>query len=184
MCIHSRRRLHLKYLDLQICRFSWPLFWVTGTPFTHVIPSSKNWGLPRKLVSHVRGLPWKLVGIFESRNCLKSDLLRLWMCWCAIVSYHLSRSIMYICTYSCVYMHIFMCIFVHIHAYMHIFTCIYAHIHVFMCWCANISDHLSRWIISLAKENGKERLDRRSGRKMTLKKSTLQKFWKVRSAVI
>jgi len=38
------------------------------------------WGLPWNCVWYVRGLRWKLVGNFGSRNCVKSDLLRLWPC--------------------------------------------------------------------------------------------------------
>jgi len=75
---HSRRRSDLKYLDLQIRRFSRPPFGATGTPFTHVKICLKIWGLPRKKVWCVRGLLWKLVGNFGSRNYFKSDFLRLW----------------------------------------------------------------------------------------------------------
>jgi len=69
---HSRRRSDLKHLDLQISRIYRKLLEVTGTPFTHVKPCLKFWGLPRKHVWYVRGLLWKLVGCFGSRNHLKS----------------------------------------------------------------------------------------------------------------
>jgi len=74
MWCHSQRRPDLKYLDLQIIQFSWILFWVTGT----VKPRLKCLRLPRKRVWYVRGLLWKLVGNFGSRNYFKFDLLRLW----------------------------------------------------------------------------------------------------------
>ena len=74
----SPRRSHLQYLDLQNLRFNRKLFWVTGTPFIHVKPCLKCWGLPRKRVWHVRGLLWKLVGHFGNRNALKADLLERW----------------------------------------------------------------------------------------------------------
>jgi len=69
-------------LDIWISRFSWfsrTLFWVTETLFTHVKPCLKYWGLPRKRVENVRGLPWKLVGKFGSFNHFKADLLRPWI---------------------------------------------------------------------------------------------------------
>ena len=47
------------------------LFYSTQTLF-------RIWGLPRKRVWYVRGLLWKLVGNFGSRNYLKSNLLRVW----------------------------------------------------------------------------------------------------------
>jgi len=78
MLSHSRKRSGLKYSDLQICRVSRPLLRTTGTPFTHVKTSVKFWGLPRKCVSHVRWLPWKLVGNSVGRNYFQSDVLRLW----------------------------------------------------------------------------------------------------------
>ena len=70
----SRRRWDSKYLDLQItieiCS--------TGTPFTSVKTCLKFWGLPSKCVWYVRELPWKPVRDFQSRNYVKSDLLRPW----------------------------------------------------------------------------------------------------------
>ena len=69
-------------LDLQIIQFSWILFWVTGTPFTHGKTCLKFWGLPRKRVWYVRALLWKLDGNLGSRNYFKSDLLRLWIPYC------------------------------------------------------------------------------------------------------
>ena len=71
--------------NIRISRFSrFPrkLYWVTGTLFTHVKPSLKFWGLLRKRVWYVRGLPWKLVGTFGSRNYCRSDLLRPWKYVC------------------------------------------------------------------------------------------------------
>jgi len=65
---HSPRRSDLKYLDLKIRRFSRLSFALTGTPFIHVKPCLKFWGLPRKRVWYVRGLLWKLVWNFGSRN--------------------------------------------------------------------------------------------------------------------
>jgi len=65
-------------LDLKIRRFSRRSFALTGTPFTHVKPCIRFWGLPQKRVWYVRGLLWKLAGNFGSRNYFKSDLLRLW----------------------------------------------------------------------------------------------------------
>ena len=44
----SRKRSDQKYLDLQILQFYRKLFWVTGTPFIHVKPCLKCWGLPEK----------------------------------------------------------------------------------------------------------------------------------------
>jgi len=42
----------------------------------------KSWGLPWYRVWYVRGLPWKLVGNFGSRNYFQYDLLRAWaMAW-------------------------------------------------------------------------------------------------------
>ena len=76
--IRSRRRSYLKYLDLQILRFSRKIFWVPGTPFTHVQIRLKIWGVPWKRVWYVRGLLWKFVSNFGSRNYFMSDLLRLW----------------------------------------------------------------------------------------------------------
>jgi len=75
----SRRRSYLKYLDLQILRFSPKIFWVPGTPFTHVKICLKIWGLPWKRVWSVRGFPWKHVWNFGSRNYFKSYLLGLWL---------------------------------------------------------------------------------------------------------
>jgi len=45
--------IRLKTLDLQIRRFSRQLFWVTGTPFTHVKTCLQISGLPRKRVWYV-----------------------------------------------------------------------------------------------------------------------------------
>jgi len=73
---HSRRRSDLECLDLQISQFSWEILWVTRTPFIHVKTCLKIWGLPRKCVWYVRGLPWKLVGNFGSRNYFQSDFPR------------------------------------------------------------------------------------------------------------
>jgi len=75
---HSRRRSYLKYLYLQIYPLSWYIFWVTGTPFTHVKTRLKFWGLPWKVAWYVRGFPWKPVGNFCCRNDFKSDLLHPW----------------------------------------------------------------------------------------------------------
>jgi len=54
----------VKYLDLKIWWFSCGIFCVTGTPFTHVKTCMQIWGLPRKRLWCVRGLPWKFVGKF------------------------------------------------------------------------------------------------------------------------
>jgi len=43
----------------------------------------KIWGLPWKRVWYVRGLLWKLVEIFGSRNYLMSDFLRPWIPICS-----------------------------------------------------------------------------------------------------
>ena len=66
-------------------RFSWKLFWVTGTPCTRLQTWLKIWRLPTKRVWYVRGLPWKRVwyvqrlpGNFGSHNDFKSDLLSSW----------------------------------------------------------------------------------------------------------
>ena len=45
VCIRSRRRSDLKYLDVQIYPICGQIFWVTGTPFTHVKTCLKSWGL-------------------------------------------------------------------------------------------------------------------------------------------
>jgi len=79
VCVLSRRRPDLKYLDLQILRFHRKFIWVSGTPFTHVKPCLKFWGLPRKRVWYAQGLLWKLVGNLGSRNYFMSDFLRLWI---------------------------------------------------------------------------------------------------------
>jgi len=53
----------LLYLDIWISRFfrfSRTLFWVMGT---HVTTCLKIWGLPRKRVWYVRGLPWNFFEI-------------------------------------------------------------------------------------------------------------------------
>ena len=52
----------------RFVQFCWTLLWLTGTPFTHTKAGLKFLGLPRKLVWYVRGLPWKHVGNFGSRN--------------------------------------------------------------------------------------------------------------------
>ena len=48
-----------------------PLEW-RGLPFPPEQTCLKFWGLPWKLVCHVRGLPWKLVWNFGCRNSLQS----------------------------------------------------------------------------------------------------------------
>jgi len=49
VAFHSQRRSDLNFSDLQIRRFSRPLFWVTGTPFTHVKTCLNFWGLLRNV---------------------------------------------------------------------------------------------------------------------------------------
>jgi len=76
--VHSRRRTDLKHLDLEIYQFFWWILWLTGTLFTHLKIRLWLWRLSWKRVWNVRGLPWKRVGNFGSRNYLESDLLRAW----------------------------------------------------------------------------------------------------------
>ena len=54
-----------------------PFEWRALT-FASVKSCLKSWRLPRNHVLYVRGLPWKLVGIFDSRNHVKSDLVGPW----------------------------------------------------------------------------------------------------------
>jgi len=84
---HSRRRWDWKSLDLHINTEICSYFWLTGTPSTHVKPCLKSWGLPRKRVWYVRGLMWKVIGKFGSRNYFKSNFLRLWMQRCPHICY-------------------------------------------------------------------------------------------------
>jgi len=76
--IHSRKRLNLKYLHLQIGQFSCPLFWVTGTPVYSREILFEIWGTPVKTCLKVTGTPVKTCWNFGTRTYCMSDLLRLW----------------------------------------------------------------------------------------------------------
>ena len=67
---HSQRKSDFKYLNLQTPTEICSLFWVAGTPSTHGANLCEIFGLPRKRVWHVRGLPWKLIRNYSSRNCV------------------------------------------------------------------------------------------------------------------
>ena len=72
----------LNILDLQIIQFFWILFWVTGTPVTHVKPCLINpvwdFGDSRETCLIFMGTPAKTCGNLGSRNYFESDLLCLW----------------------------------------------------------------------------------------------------------
>ena len=52
----SRRRSHFKYWDLQVNQFSLE---GRGLPWTPLKMCVKSWGLPWKLDSDLRGIPWR-----------------------------------------------------------------------------------------------------------------------------
>jgi len=67
--------------NIWISKLTWGFrvaVWVTGTPFTSVKLCFEFWGLLWKLVWMLRGLQWKTVRNFGSRNYLKSHLLHSW----------------------------------------------------------------------------------------------------------
>ena len=98
----SRRRSDLKHLNFQIIQLSWTLFWVSGTPFTRLKPYLWFWGLPRKRVSYVRGLLWKLVGNFGQCTGICGAVKVLFMCYGCVVN------VLWMC-YECVMNVVWMC---------------------------------------------------------------------------
>ena len=92
----SRRRSDLKYLDLQILRFYRKLFWVTGTPVTHLKPRLK-FGDSRENVSDMYGdscedlleilavvIIWRLMSSVCGA-CLKLICMKMWFTDCCRV---------------------------------------------------------------------------------------------------
>jgi len=98
--------------------------WTVFTPFTHEKIWLKCWGLPRKRVSYVRGLPWERVGNVGSRNYFESDLLRPWNKCVGIYICTSQRSL--VVTVS----HVYMSHATHVHGSCHVYEWVMAHIRV------------------------------------------------------
>jgi len=78
-CSHSRRRSNFKNRISRSIGFPDRSFEWWGLRLLNWIKGLEFWGLPWNCVWYVRGLLWKLVRYFGSRNDLKSDLLRVWI---------------------------------------------------------------------------------------------------------
>jgi len=85
-------------MDLQIGRFSRPLFWVTGTPVYLREKLLEMFGTPVKTCFKVAGTPVKKSEILSIVIIFKSDLLRLWRLQLLYVAlFHIHIWFIYVC---------------------------------------------------------------------------------------